>query len=109
MDGLTFSAGTVGVDKGAEWHEKLNSFLMKHNLSVFHKFINLIMMCCTLSVGSQDIETQNSSESMRFGIFERTDTHQTGYCSLLCAMLARLYRLKNHILELIHVNIHVFV
>ena len=37
MDGLTFSAGTVGVDKGAEWHEKLNSFLMKHNLSVFHK------------------------------------------------------------------------
>ena len=37
MDGLTFSAGTVGVDKGAEWHEQLNSFLMKHNLSVFNK------------------------------------------------------------------------
>ena len=37
MDGLTFSAGTVGVDKGAEWHEQLNSFLMKHNLSIFHK------------------------------------------------------------------------
>ena len=26
-----------GVDKGAEWHEQLNSFLLKHNLSVFHK------------------------------------------------------------------------
>ena len=25
MDGLTFSAGTAGVDKGAEWHEQLNS------------------------------------------------------------------------------------
>ena len=37
MDGLTFSAGTAGVDKGAEWHEQLNSFLIKHNLSVFHK------------------------------------------------------------------------
>ena len=33
----TFSAGTAGVDKGAEWHEQLNSFLIKHNLSVFHK------------------------------------------------------------------------
>ena len=37
MDGLTFSAGTAGVDEGAEWHEQLNSFLIKHNLSVFHK------------------------------------------------------------------------
>ena len=37
MDGLTFSDRTVGVNKGAEWHEKLNSFLMKHNLSVLHK------------------------------------------------------------------------
>ena len=37
MDGLTFSAGTVRVDKGAEWHEQLNSILMKHNLSVFHQ------------------------------------------------------------------------
>ena len=37
MDGLTFSDRTVGVDKGAEWHEQLNSFLMKHNLSVLHK------------------------------------------------------------------------
>ena len=37
MDGLMFSAGTAGVDKGADWHEQLNSFLMKHNLSVFHK------------------------------------------------------------------------
>ena len=37
MDGLTFSAGTAGVDKGAEWHEQLNPFLMKHNLSVFHQ------------------------------------------------------------------------
>ena len=27
MDGLTFSAGTAGVDKGAEWHEQLMSFL----------------------------------------------------------------------------------
>ena len=38
MDGLTCSAGTVGVDKpkGAKWHEQLISFLMKHNLSVFH-------------------------------------------------------------------------
>ena len=27
------------MDKGAEWHdhEQLNSFLMKHNLSGFHK------------------------------------------------------------------------
>ena len=25
------------MDKGAEWHEQLNSFLIKHNLSVFHK------------------------------------------------------------------------
>ena len=37
MDGLTFSERTVGVDKGAEWHEQLNSFLMKHSLSVLHK------------------------------------------------------------------------
>ena len=37
MDGLTFSAGTVVVDKGSEWHEQLKSFWMKHNLSVFHK------------------------------------------------------------------------
>ena len=39
MDGLTFSAGTAGVDKGAERHEQLNSFLIKRNLSVnvFHK------------------------------------------------------------------------
>ena len=37
MDGLTFNASTVRVDKGAEWHEQLNSFPMKHNLSVFHK------------------------------------------------------------------------
>ena len=37
MDGLTFSDRTVGVDKGAEWYEQLNSFLMKHNLSVLHK------------------------------------------------------------------------
>ena len=36
MDGLKCSAGTVGVDKGAKWHEQLNLFLMKHNLSVFH-------------------------------------------------------------------------
>ena len=35
--GSRFSDGTVGVDKGAEWHEQLDSFLMKHNLSVFHK------------------------------------------------------------------------
>ena len=35
--GSRFSDGTVGVDKGAEWHEQLNSFLMKHNLPVFHK------------------------------------------------------------------------
>ena len=27
----------AGVDKGAEWHEQPNSFLMKHNLSVFHR------------------------------------------------------------------------
>ena len=39
MDGLTFSDRTVGVDKGAEWHEQLNSFLMKHNLSVLHKLM----------------------------------------------------------------------
>ena len=25
------------MDKGAEWHEQLNSFFMKHNLSVSHK------------------------------------------------------------------------
>ena len=31
MDVLTFSAGNAGVDK---WHEQLNSFLMKHNLSL---------------------------------------------------------------------------
>ena len=37
MDGLTFGAGTAGLDKGAEWHEQLSSFLMKHDLSVFHK------------------------------------------------------------------------
>ena len=37
MGGLTFSSGTVGVDEGAEWHEQLNPFLMKHNLSVFHQ------------------------------------------------------------------------
>ena len=37
MDGFTFSGGVAGVDKGAEWHEQLNSFLMKHNLSIFHK------------------------------------------------------------------------
>ena len=37
MDGLMFSDRTVGVDKGAEWHEQLNSFLMKHNLSFLHK------------------------------------------------------------------------
>ena len=37
MDGLTFSDGIVRVDKGAEWHEQLNSLLMKHNLSVCHK------------------------------------------------------------------------
>ena len=37
MDGFTFSAGTVGVDKGAEWHQQLNLFSMKHNLSVLHK------------------------------------------------------------------------
>ena len=36
-DGFTFSNGTAGVDKGAEWHEQLNPFLMKHNLSGFHK------------------------------------------------------------------------
>ena len=39
MDGLIFSAGTVEVDKQAEWHEQLNSFLMKHNLSVFNKLL----------------------------------------------------------------------
>ena len=32
-----FSAGTVGVDKGAGWHEQLNYFLMKHVLSVLHR------------------------------------------------------------------------
>ena len=37
MDGLTFSPGSVGVDKGAVWHEQLSSFLMKQNLSVIHK------------------------------------------------------------------------
>ena len=37
MDGFTFSGGIARVDKGAEWHEQLNSFLLKHNLSVFHK------------------------------------------------------------------------
>ena len=37
MDGFTFNDGIAGVDKGAEWHEQLNVFLMKHNLSVFHK------------------------------------------------------------------------
>ena len=32
MEGLTFSAGTVGVDQGAEWHEQLKSmsFLVSH-------------------------------------------------------------------------------
>ena len=37
MDGFTFSGGIARVDKGAEWHEQLKSFLLKHNLSVFHK------------------------------------------------------------------------
>ena len=41
MDGLTFNDRTVRVDKGAEWHEQLNSFFKlmnsKHNLSVLHK------------------------------------------------------------------------
>ena len=35
MDRFMFSGGIAGVDKGAEWHEQLNSFSMKHNLSVF--------------------------------------------------------------------------
>ena len=35
MDGLTFIAGSVGVDNGAEWHEQLNLF-MEHRLSVFY-------------------------------------------------------------------------
>ena len=37
MDGLTFSAGIIRVDKGAELHKQLNSFLMKHNLCLFCK------------------------------------------------------------------------
>ena len=52
MDGLTFSAGTAGVDKGAEWHEQLNSFLIKHNLSVFHFMLKQLLTepsCSTLS------------------------------------------------------------
>ena len=57
-DGLTFSAGTAGVttpamDKGSEWHEQLNSFLIKRNLSVFHNFTLKQLLtepsCSTLS------------------------------------------------------------
>ena len=36
MDGFMFSGGIAGVDKGTEWHEQLNLFLMKHNFG-FHK------------------------------------------------------------------------
>ena len=34
---ISGSAGTAGVDKGAEWHEQLNLFLMKQSLSSSHK------------------------------------------------------------------------
>ncbi len=37
LDGFGYSDGKVWVDKGAEWQEQLNCFLMEHNLSVFHK------------------------------------------------------------------------
>ena len=52
MGGLTFSSGTVGVDEGAEWHEQLNPFLMKHNLSVFLiAGLDVGAMVCMLTQG----------------------------------------------------------
>ena len=64
MDGLTFSARTVGVHKGANWHEQLSSCLMKHNSSVFH---NLRVEAIIDRVKQQHVE-QFSSNSTSFSL-----------------------------------------
>ena len=36
LDGFRFNGETVWVDKEADWHVQLNTFLMKHNSCVLH-------------------------------------------------------------------------
>ena len=79
MDGLTFSAVTAGVDKGAEWHEQLNSFLMKHNLSVLHNFdIEAINTEPSCSTSSNSAVTVHHLALLYIGLYSlSTDTLST--------------------------------
>ena len=83
MDGLTFSAGTAGADKGAEWHEQLNSFLMKHNLSVFHK---LCVEAIIDSAKLQHIEQFNSNSTSSSIVVYRTLQPEYRYAEYLSSV-----------------------
>ena len=63
LDGFRFNGETVRVDKGAEWHEQLDSFFMKHNSCAFHK-LDIAAVVALLKVKQQHVEQYSSNATV---------------------------------------------
>ena len=75
-------AGTVG-DKGVEWHEQLNSFLMKHDLSIFH---NVHVEAIIDRAKLQHVEQFSSSSTSCSTIVYRTSQPEYRYAEYLSSV-----------------------